>query len=99
MFAEAMRRADPSITLLATGATPDEMTIYGLALPLVGKLIPDFLSPGDWDGGLYTHCLDAIDVMSEHFYSYAGHHFDADRKSTRLNSSHLVISYAVSALK
>ena len=77
MFAEAMRRADPSITLLATGATPDEMTIYGLALPLVGKLIPDFLSPGDWDGGLYTHCLDAIDVMSEHFYSYAGQRFDA----------------------
>src|SRR5256885_3200220 len=26
-------------------------------------------------------------------------HFDADRKSTRLNSSHLVISYAVFCLK
>jgi alpha-L-arabinofuranosidase len=77
MFAEAMRKVDPSITLLATGATPDEMTIYGLALPTVGKLIPDFLSPGDWDGGLLTHCFDAIDVMSEHFYSYAGQRFDA----------------------
>ena len=77
MFAEAMRKVDPSITLLATGATPDEMTIYGLALPTVGKLIPDFLSPGDWDGGLFTHCFDAIDVMSEHFYSYAGQRFDA----------------------
>ncbi len=77
MFAEAMRKVDPSITLLATGATTDEMTIYGLALPTVGKLIPDFLSPGDWDGGLFTRCFDAIDIMSEHFYSYAGQRFDA----------------------
>jgi alpha-N-arabinofuranosidase len=37
LFGEAMRRVDPTITLLATGATPDEMTIYGLALPIVGK--------------------------------------------------------------
>src|SRR2546426_9238492 len=28
-----------------------------------------------------------------------GHHVDRDRKSTRLNSSHLVISYAVFCLK
>ncbi len=76
MFGEAMRKIDPSITLLATGATPDEMTIYGLALPIVGKLIPDFGSAGDWDFGLFTRCFDYIDVMSEHFYSYAGQRFD-----------------------
>ena len=76
MFAEAMRKVDPSITLLATGATPEEMTIYGLALPLVGKLIPDFGSPGDWDFGLFTRCFENIDVMSEHFYSYAAQRFD-----------------------
>lgn len=76
MFGEAMRKVDPSITLLATGATPDEMTIYGLALPLVGKLIPDFGSAGDWDYGLFTHCFDYIDIMSEHFYSYPGQRFD-----------------------
>ena len=76
MFAEAMRKVDPSITLLATGATPEEMTIYGLALPIVGKLIPDFGSPGDWDFGLFTRCFENIDVMSEHFYSYAGQRFD-----------------------
>jgi len=76
MFGEAMREVDPSITLLATGATPEEMTIYGVALPVVGKLIPDYGSPGDWDYGLLTHCLDYIDVMSEHFYSYAGQRMD-----------------------
>jgi alpha-N-arabinofuranosidase len=76
LFAKAMRKVDPTITLLATGATPEEMTIYGLALPIVGKLIPDFGSPGDWDFGLFTRCFDSIDVMSEHFYSYAGQRFD-----------------------
>ena len=76
MFGEAMRKVDPSITLLATGATPDEMTIYGLALPIVGKLIPDYGSPGDWDFGLFTNCFDYIDIMSEHFYSYPGQRFD-----------------------
>ena len=76
LFAEAMRKVDPSITILATGATPDEMTIYGLALPSVGKLIPDYGSPGDWDFGLFTRCFESIDVMSEHFYSYAGQRFD-----------------------
>jgi alpha-N-arabinofuranosidase len=76
LFAEAMRKVDPSITLLATGATPDEMTIYGLAIPSVGKLIPDYGSPGDWDFGLFTRCFESIDIMSEHFYSYAGQRFD-----------------------
>jgi alpha-N-arabinofuranosidase len=76
LFAQAMRRVDPSITLLATGATPDEMAIYGLALPIVGKLIPDFGSAGDWDYGLFTRCFDSIDIMSEHFYCYAGQRFD-----------------------
>jgi alpha-L-arabinofuranosidase len=76
MFAKAMRRVDPTITLLATGATPDEMTIYGLSLRITGKLIPDYGSDADWTGGLFTHCFENVDVMSEHFYSYAGQRFD-----------------------
>jgi alpha-N-arabinofuranosidase len=76
MFAKAMRKADPTIKLLATGATPDEMTIYGHSLRLTGKLIPDWGSAADWTGGLFTHCLDAVDIMSEHFYAYAGQRFD-----------------------
>jgi len=76
MFAKAMRKADPTIKLLATGATPDEMTIYGHSLRLTGKLIPDWGSEADWTGGLFTHCLDYVDIMSEHFYAYAGQRFD-----------------------
>ncbi|HSW49395.1 MAG TPA: hypothetical protein VLH09_04430 [Bryobacteraceae bacterium] len=78
LFAKAMRKVDPSITLLATGATPEEMTIYGISRRLTGKPIPEFGSPADWTGGLFTHCFDNIDVMSEHFYSYAGQRTDIE---------------------
>src|SRR5256885_6395453 len=38
-------------------------------------------------------------VYEHHFLELAGHPVAEDRKSTRLNSSHLVISYAVFCLK
>ena len=76
MFAGAMRAVDPSITLLATGATPDEMTVNGLALRLTGNVVADYGSEGDWTGGLIAGCRDNIDVMSEHFYSYDRERFD-----------------------
>ena len=76
LFAKAMRAVDPSITLLGTGATPDEMTVNGLALRLTGKVAADFGSEADWTGGLIANCLDNIDVMSEHYYSYDHERFD-----------------------
>lgn len=76
MFARAMRAVDPTITLLATGATPDEMTVNGLSLGLTGKVVGDYGSDADWTGGLIANCLDSIDVMSEHYYSYDHQRFD-----------------------
>ncbi|HUI56566.1 MAG TPA: hypothetical protein VLY04_16435 [Bryobacteraceae bacterium] len=76
MFARAMRAVDSKITLLATGATPDEMTVNGLSLGLTGKAAGDYGSDADWTGGLLAHCLDNIDVMSEHYYSYNRQRFD-----------------------
>lgn len=76
MFARAMRAVDPSITLLATGATPDEMTVNSLSLGLTGKVVGDYGSDADWTGGLIANCLDNIDVMSEHWYSYDHQRFD-----------------------
>jgi len=64
LFARAMRAVDPTITLLGTGATPDEMTVNSLSRDL------------DWTGGLIANCLDNIDVMSEHWYSYNNERFD-----------------------
>ncbi len=78
LFAKAMRNADPSIKLIASGATPDEMTVTNSSQRLIGKLIPDFGSPGDWTGGLFLHCLDQMDMMSEHFYTYDGERFSLE---------------------
>jgi alpha-N-arabinofuranosidase len=64
LFAKAMRAVDPTITLLGTGATPDEMTVNSLSRDL------------DWTGGLIASCLENIDVMSEHWYSYNNERFD-----------------------
>ena len=79
MFAKAMRAVDPSITLLGTGATPDEMTVNGLSLRLTGKIVAEYGSDADWTGGLIAHCLDNIDVMSEHYYSYDHERFDLEQ--------------------
>lgn len=76
MFGKAMRAVDPTIILLGTGATPDEMTVNGLSLRLTGKAVGDYGSEVDWTGGLIANCLDNIDVMSEHFYSYDHERFD-----------------------
>ena len=76
MFAKAMRAVDPTITLLATGATPDEMTVNSLSVALTGKVVAEYGSDADWTGGLIAHCRENVDVMSEHFYSYDHQRFD-----------------------
>ena len=69
LFAKAMRRVDPTIKLIAPGSMPDAMTGSKQAKRLSGQIVPDYLSPGDWSGNLLAHCLDNIDMLSEHFYS------------------------------
>jgi alpha-N-arabinofuranosidase len=76
MFAKAMRKVDPSITLIAAGAMPDAMTGSRQAKRLNGQIVPDYLSPGDWSGNLLAHCLDNMDMLSEHFYSTSGKRTD-----------------------
>ncbi|MFZ0772556.1 MAG: alpha-N-arabinofuranosidase [Candidatus Sulfotelmatobacter sp.] len=76
MFAKAMRKADPTIKLIAAGAMPDAMTGSKQAKRLNGQIVPDYLSPGDWSGNLLAHCLDNMDMLSEHFYSTSGKRTD-----------------------
>jgi alpha-N-arabinofuranosidase len=80
LFAKAMRRVDPTITLIASGAMPDAMTGSKQALRLGGKLIPEPLSAADWTGGLFVHCLDNMDMVSEHFYTYDNERFDLEKR-------------------
>ena len=75
-FARAMRQADPTIKLIASGAMPDTMTGSGESLSLGTNLVPTYLSPEDWTGGLLKNCFNNIDLISEHFYNYGGTHYD-----------------------
>jgi alpha-N-arabinofuranosidase len=74
-FTKAMKRVDPTIILIASGAMPDTMTGSKESLNLGTNLIPPYLSPADWTGGLLSSCFDNIDLISEHFYNYGGTHF------------------------
>jgi alpha-N-arabinofuranosidase len=76
-FAKAMRQADPSITLLASGAMPDEMTVTGQTRNL---RLPDpqaqFDSPADFTGGLLAGSWGSFEGLTEHWYARAGKRFD-----------------------
>ena len=76
LFVKAMRKVDPAIKLIAPGAMPDAMTGSKQAKRLNGQIVPDYLSPGDWSGNLLAHCLENIDLLSEHFYSTSGQRTD-----------------------
>jgi alpha-L-arabinofuranosidase len=78
-FAKAMRNVDPTIVLIGSGAMPDAMTGSKQSLRLGDKLIPDYLGPADWTGGLFSNCLVNMDLVSEHFYSYNATHFDLEK--------------------
>jgi len=79
LFARAMRQADPTIKLIAAGAMPDAMTGSKQAKRISGQIVPDYLSPADWSGNLLAHCLDNIDLLSEHFYSTSGQRTDLEK--------------------
>ena len=76
LFAKAMRQVDPSIKLIAGGAMPDVMTGANQSKRISGKFVPDYLSTADWSGHLLAHCLDNIDMLSEHYYSSSDMHTD-----------------------
>src|SRR3712207_6887649 len=60
---------------------------------IVGELDSPPIIMGHSAGGLFTQ------ILLDHGYGAAGVAIDSDRKSTRLNSSHANISYAVFCLK
>jgi alpha-N-arabinofuranosidase len=75
-FAKAMKKADPSITLLASGsmpdriwADPDKVVPYDATKESIGDEV-------DWTGGLFAHCMDHFDGMTEHWYAPSGMRYD-----------------------
>ena len=76
LFAKAMRKVDPSITLIAGGAMPDVMEGADQARRINGQYVPDYLSAADWSGQMLLNCLDNIDMLSEHYYASGTEHTD-----------------------
>src|SRR5690606_20234419 len=75
---------------------------YGLVR--IGKLEPYFLEYNDLKVavGLYNSTIISCDLgdnIAMNHVSYLSHYIIGNRKSTRLNSSHVKISYAVFCLK
>ncbi len=75
-FAKEMRKVDPGITLIAGGAMPDVMEGADQARRINGQYVPDYLSSADWTGQLILHCLDNMDMISEHYYASGTEHTD-----------------------
>lgn len=94
IFARAMRKADPSITLLASGAMPDEMTIEGITRAMhLDNLQAQFGGPADWTGGLLAHSWGYFDGITEHWYQRAGYHFDASKANDAPVKPHVEAGY------
>jgi alpha-N-arabinofuranosidase len=75
LFAKTMRKSDPTIVLIASGAMPDTMTGSKESLNLGTNLVPPYLSAGDWSGMLFSNCFNYFDLMSDHYYNYGATHF------------------------
>ena len=76
LFAKEMKHIDPTITLIAGGAMPDVMEGADQARRINGQYVPDYLSAADWTGQLILHCLDNMDMISEHYYASGTEHTD-----------------------
>ena len=94
LFAKAMRKVDPSIKLLASGAMPDHMTGSDLLKAHTGKVVPDYLGPWDWSGGMLSHCLDYMDMLSEHYYTYSYQRFDFDKEERVPDPDQTLVEWA-----
>jgi alpha-N-arabinofuranosidase len=55
---------------------PDVMEGANQSKRINGQYVPEYLSAGDWSGNLLLHCLDNIDMLSEHYYASGTEHTD-----------------------
>ena len=77
-FAKAMRKVDPSIIIIASGAMPDQMTVTNSARRATGKTQAEFGTDGDWTGGMLDKSAGYFEGISDHWYCYSGKRFDWD---------------------
>ena len=93
-FAKAMRAADPSITLLASGSMPEEAILEGVAadwhIPFDQAGI---CSDADWTCGFLKHDWGNFDGITEHWYTRAGVRWDRERAEKGIKVGRLEAGY------
>ncbi len=93
-FADAMRKTDPSITLLASGSMPSEMIIEGVAH---ANHIPfsqvGICTPSDWTCGYLKHSWGNFSGITEHWYARAGYRFSVAAAKANKKYPHVEAGY------
>ncbi|MGH9446596.1 MAG: alpha-N-arabinofuranosidase, partial [Terriglobia bacterium] len=80
LFAAAMRKADPSIVLLASGNMPEPMDLTGeMRARDVDNMRAVEGTSEDWTGGLIEHCWGNFSGITQHWYAQAGRRFDVQK--------------------
>lgn len=71
-FAKAMRAKDPSITLIASGAMPDQLHPKGVQQnSSIESIQAKFGTEEDWTGGFFVKAWGNFDGITEHWYDRA----------------------------
>ncbi|QOY90208.1 alpha-N-arabinofuranosidase [Paludibaculum fermentans] len=80
LFVKAMRKVDPTIKVIASSATPEELSWTYIENRQLGtfpereavndKVPFAFGTKYDWTGALLAHSAEYIDYLGEHFYGY-----------------------------
>jgi alpha-N-arabinofuranosidase len=82
-FARAMRKVDPSITLIASGEMLEDGNVPGAdRAKYIGNLAPLYSTDADWTGSFLKSCMGNFDGMAEHWYASPGVHFDREKAKT-----------------
>lgn len=77
-FAAAMRAVDPSITLIGSGAMPDQLHPRDVKENAsLESIQPRWGTEQDWTGGLFSKAWGNFDGVSEHWYDRAEKRPDA----------------------
>ena len=76
LFADAMRKVDPSIYIIAPGGFVDEMTTGQGIVDNSGSPLVQYGSDRDWAGGMLQHCWGKFDALATHAYPPENKHFD-----------------------
>ena len=79
-FAAAMRKADPSIVLLASGNMPEPMDLEGeMRAKDVDNMRAVEGTPEDWTGGEIEHCWGNFSGITQHWYARSGQRFNVEK--------------------